>query len=138
VRESVPNDFFSSLLAGKYGGRSCGPGGEERGAEFWGQRFAVTVGEVRADAAGFRIYDPNLLGAVGEVQLDFQVKLGGGVGIRRDFDGKGGRVFIVFVGIAPLHLRGPDKKLTSGCRQDWDDSLNPAWMCTSPSSRSRT
>ncbi len=58
------------------------------------------------DPARLRVDDPDLLGAVGEVELHFEIQLRGGIGIGRHFDGEGGRAFEVPTRPRPLKLGG--------------------------------
>jgi len=53
----------------------------------------VAVGKVSADAPGLRKDNPDLFGAVREVEFHLEIELGSRVGFRCDFDGESGRAF---------------------------------------------
>ena len=55
----------------------------------------MPVREVCAHAMSLRVDNPDFLGAMSEVKLQFEIELGGGVGFGRDLDGKGGSTFEV-------------------------------------------
>ncbi len=53
----------------------------------------MTVGEVSADAPGFRIVYPDFLGAMSKIELHFEIELGGRVRFGRHFDCQCRRAF---------------------------------------------
>ncbi len=67
----------------------------------------MAVGEMSANPAGLRKNDPNLIGAVGEIEFHFQIEMRGGIGIGSGFDGESRRAFEISTRPRAPKLRCP-------------------------------
>ena len=69
----------------------------------------MAIWEMGADAAGLGKDDPDFLGPVGKVELNFQIQLRGGVRFGGNFDCQRGRTFKITIRIRARNLGFPNE-----------------------------